>query len=477
MADPINSKAARTEADVERQLAEQLPTKAQEAFDRGPVTLEDGTETFLLDPIVINVETDPNAQEFGFGSSAVGGEAFGTNLEGFSLAGEANFEGVSTVGGDTTIGPDFTPVTFDSIGGANAISPADDIGVNFGQARGNQVPGERAITDPAPQPDFTGVGNEVGGEGAITGINETIGPNFSNPTGTGPEDPGGNGNSPTEMQANVGGNIRQTVTRPNSPDWRFRIGLLPGSEVLYKDGDSSSLLSPLLKTDGVIFPYTPNVLVNYRANYDKVSPTHSNFPTYFYQSSEVSDVQINATFTAQSVEEADYMMAMIHFFRSSTKMFYGQDANKGQPPPLVSVTGFGQHQFNFHKAVVSQFNYSLPDEVDYIRTSAGGNGSLQAQATRAQLSGGSGDFGMFGIATRIGRLLGIGAEAGAEGPGGGFAAANEGTDLSRADASYVPTKIEVSLILLPVVTRAEQSNRYSTKDYANGKGLSQRGHW
>jgi hypothetical protein len=102
---------------------------------------------------------------------------------------------------------------------------------------------------------------------------------------------------------------------------------------------------------------------------------------------------------------------------------------------------------------------------------------LQAQATRAQLSGGSGDFGMFGIATRIGRLLGIGAEAGAEGPGGGFAAANEGTDLSRADASYVPTKIEVSLILLPVVTRAEQSNRYSTKDYANGKGLSQRGHW
>ena len=389
MADPINSKAARTEADVERQVAEQLPDKAQDAFDSGPVTLEDGTQAFVLDPVVVNVETDPNAQEFGFGSSVVGREASGTNLEGFSLAGEANFEGVSTVGGDTTIGPDFTPVTFDSIGGANAISPADDIGVNFGQARGNQVPGTRAITDPAPQPDFTGVGNEVGGEGAITGINGTIGPDFSNPTGTGPEDPGGNGNSPIDLQAKATSGGRQTVTRTNSPDWRFRIGLLPGSEVLYKDGDSSSLLSPLLKTDGVIFPYTPNVLVNYRANYDKVSPTHSNFPTYFYQSSEVSDVQINATFTAQSVEEADYMMAMIHFFRSSTKMFYGQDANKGQPPPLVSVTGFGQHQFNFHKAVVSQFNYSLPDEVDYIRTSAGGNGSLQSQATRAQLSGGS----------------------------------------------------------------------------------------
>lgn len=249
---------------------------------------------------------------------------------------------------------------------------------------------------------------------------------------------------------------------------------MPGSDVLYRDGDSSSILSPLLKTDGVIFPYTPNVMVNYRANYDKVSPTHSNYPTYFYQSSEVSDVQINATFTAQSTDEADYMMAMIHFFRSATKMFYGQDTNRGAPPPLVSVTGFGQHQFNFHKAVVSQFNYSLPDGVDYIRTSAGGPSSIKAQSTRAQLSGGQGNFGIFGIASRIGRLFGIGADIGAETQ---FKAANEGTNLARANSSYVPTKIEVSLILLPVVTRAEQSKNYSTKDYANGAGLSQRGQW
>ena len=249
---------------------------------------------------------------------------------------------------------------------------------------------------------------------------------------------------------------------------------MPGSEVLYRDGDQYSILNPLLKTDGVVFPYTPNVMVNYRANYDKVSPTHSNYPTYFYQSSEVSDVQINATFTAQSTDEADYMMAVIHFFRSATKMFYGQDANRGAPPPLVSVTGLGSGQFNFHKAVISQFNYSLPDNVDYIRTSIGGPNSIKAQSTRATLEGGGGNFGIFGIASRIGRLFGIGATPGAETQ---FQAANEGTNLAKAGSSYVPTKIEVSLILLPVVTRAEQSKRYSTKDYANGDGLSQRGHW
>lgn len=385
---------------------------------------------------------------------------------------------------NTTFGPDFRPISTGAQGGDGGFdgqllnSPTSP---DFTPIQSGGIGGDRAITGPTEQigPDFTGVGvgaAGVGGQGAIT-EGTAIGPDFSNPIGTGPETPGGGGWDPKTLVGSAAGIGRQTVTKPGTEDWRFRIGLMPGSNVLYRDGNSQSLLSPLLKTDGVVFPYTPNVLVNYRANYDKVSPTHSNFPTYFYQSSEVSDVQINATFTAQSVDEADYMMAMIHFFRSATKMFYGQDTNRGAPPPLVSVTGLGQHQFNFHKAVISQFNYSLPDDVDYIRTSAGGAGSIQAQSTRANLSGGSGNFGIFGIASRIGRLLGIGAEAGAEGPASGFKAANEGTNLARASASYVPTKMEVSLILLPVVTRAEQSKFYSTKDYANGAGLSQRGHW
>lgn len=377
---------------------------------------------------------------------------------------------------EANLAPNWNPV-IQSTPGDQAVTYTGSVPQpDFTPVQSGGIGGDRAITGPTEQigPDFTPVGAGaagVGGTGAIT-EGTAIGPDFSNPTGTGPTTPGGGGYVPQDVQKIA--TPKQTVTRPNSPDWRFKIGLMPGSDVLYRDGDSSSLLSPLLKTDGVIFPYTPNVLVNYRANYDKVSPTHSNYPTYFYQSSEVSDVQVNATFTAQSTDEADYMMAMIHFFRSCTKMFYGQDVNRGTPPPLVSVTGFGQHQFNFHKAVVSQFNYSLPDNVDYIRTSAGGPSSIRAQSTRAQLSGGQGNFGIFGIASRIGRLFGIGANVGAETQ---FRAANEGTNLARANSSYVPTKIEVSLILLPVVTRAEQSKNYSTKDYANGAGLSQRGQW
>ena len=373
--------------------------------------------------------------------------------------------------------PNFAPVeTNDSAITYTGVTPQPDF---TGIGTGSQVPGERAITGPGEQigPQFgsgetRGTGT-IGGDSAIT-EGDLIGPDFSNPggTGKGPQDDtwGGGGYVPTS-----GIQTSPVNSRPLSEDWRFKIGLLPSSTVLYKDGDPSSILSPLLATDGVIFPYTPNVLVNYRSNYEKTAPTHSNYPSYFYQSSEISDVQVNATFTAQSVAEADYLLAVIHFFKSATKMFYGQDQNRGLPPPLVAVSGFGQHQFNFHKAVVSQFNYSLPDDVDYIRTSDGGVGSIQAQSTRAQLSGGTGNFGIFGIASRIGRLFGIGATEGAESTG--FTAANEGTNLAKKGATYVPTKIEISLILLPVVTRAEQSKNFSLKEYAQGRGLSQRGQW
>jgi hypothetical protein len=117
-------------------------------------------------------------------------------------------------------------------------------------------------------------------------------------------------------------------------DWRFRIKLAPDSNVLYRS-EKPGILAPLDATGGVIFPYTPQVMVNYQANYSETQPTHSNYKQYFYQSSQISDIQITGTFTAQSTKEADYILAATHFFRSATKMFYGQDQNRGMPPPLV----------------------------------------------------------------------------------------------------------------------------------------------
>ena len=66
-------------------------------------------------------------------------------------------------------------------------------------------------------------------------------------------------------------------------------------------------------------------------------------------------------------------------------MFYGQDQNprNGTPPPLVYLNGLGTFQFDNHPLAVTNFTYSLPNEVDYIRAGSTTNepGSSTANQT------------------------------------------------------------------------------------------------
>ena len=124
-------------------------------------------------------------------------------------------------------------------------------------------------------------------------------------------------------------------------DWRVKLRLAPQATYLYK-APEPGILAPLAVTDGIIFPYTPTIDVQYRAEYQNYSPTHSNYQHYFYKNSSVQTVQLQAEFTAQDTIEAEYLLAVIHFLKSASKMFYGQDAERGSPPPLLYLTGLGE---------------------------------------------------------------------------------------------------------------------------------------
>jgi len=262
-------------------------------------------------------------------------------------------------------------------------------------------------------------------------------------------------------QANLN---EENTTDGTGKDWRFRMRLAPSSEVLYKS-NNPGILTPLKATDGVIFPYTPQVMVNYQANYSETTPTHSNYKQYFYQSSQISDIQITGTFTAQSTKEADYLLATTHFLRSATKMFYGQDSERGNPPPLVFLEGFGDDQFNNQPCVIQQFNYVLPPDVDYVRTS-NAQGGIDLTEQRVARNGYRSPL------TRLFELFQNGISKGAESNYYG----NRSSSLANQGSSYVPTKMEVMLTLHPIVSRKRQSGEFSLNDYANGSGL-RRGFW
>ena len=247
-------------------------------------------------------------------------------------------------------------------------------------------------------------------------------------------------------------------------DWRVRLGLAPGANYLYKAPDvQESILAPLAATDGIVFPYTPIINVSYLANYDSTAIQHSNYKVYQYQNSAVEQVTITCDFTAQSTQEANYMLAVIHFLRSVTKMFYGRDQNpiRGTPPPLCYLTGLGQYQFNAHPLLISGFTYNLPNDVDYIRAvmpaSFGPTGNSIGDTPKA--TGGTTQQ------TRLGQ--GNPGQAGFGGNPNPAALSPNGSPGST-QPTYVPTKINIQISAYPVVPRAVASNDFSFKQYATG---------
>ena len=239
----------------------------------------------------------------------------------------------------------------------------------------------------------------------------------------------------------VAGAIEAKSAARNS-DWRVRLALAPSADYLYK-ATPAGILAPLAATDGVVFPYTPAINISYAATYAGTHPTHTNYKINQYVNSHIADISVTADFTCQDTFEANYLLACIHFFKSMTKMFYGQDENpkNGTPPPLGFFHGLGTFQFNRHPVGITNFAYSLPKDVDYIR------------ATNTDTATAGADTTLIG-----GQLS----------PGGAKPPTNFKV-TEKTGITYIPTKMTMTLTCIPIISRNTISNKFSLKDYATGK--------
>lgn len=246
-------------------------------------------------------------------------------------------------------------------------------------------------------------------------------------------------------------------------DWRVRISLAPSAPYFYNVAGQNDILWPLKATSGVVFPYTPNVSLSYTANYDAIEPTHSNYKIFSYRGSSVSDITITAEFTAQNVAEATYLRAVIHFFRSSSKMFYGQDQSPkaGIPPPLLYLSGFGEYQFDNHPMVLNQFQYTLPNDVDYIMA-----GDIRQSLVQGNQQVNAPGSSSNPIVAQINRLAANRLQK------GGLNQPPTFRNVVSGETTRIPTKMSMTLNFHPIVTRRMISDKFSLKDYATGKLLN-----
>lgn len=163
----------------------------------------------------------------------------------------------------------------------------------------------------------------------------------------------------TVTAEDVSGNI--STTTDSVDDWRVSLSLPPSLRV-------GGLLQPLQDIGNrLVFPFTPSILYEAGANYNQIHPTHSNYPFNAYQNSQVSNITITGDFVNENQSDGKYYVAVLHYLKSMTKMFYGNGANLGNPPPVCRLNGYGKHVLNNIPVVITTFTTDFPADVDYIQ--------------------------------------------------------------------------------------------------------------
>lgn len=156
---------------------------------------------------------------------------------------------------------------------------------------------------------------------------------------------------------------------PGLPDHRVKI-IVPESYIKMStrgnimDGSGGHIYN----NQGIVFPYTPTIGYEHKADYTDQKIMHSNYTQYFYQRSYVSPFTITGKFTVQNDGDAMAYLATVHLLRALTKMLYGGDAGdemSGSPPPVCRLKAYGDYMLDGVPISITGVKFELPDTVDY----------------------------------------------------------------------------------------------------------------
>jgi hypothetical protein len=186
-------------------------------------------------------------------------------------------------------------------------------------------------------------------------------------------------------------NVSQPLVKVNpingqstSKDLRTKIRV-PGNYL--SGGQSGGWLAPELgEIGGIIFPYTPTISFESKADYSAQTPMHSNYTQYFYKNSSVAPITITGKFSVQNDKDARVYIATITLLRALTKMLWGNDANAGSPPPICRLDAYGELMFKNVPVAITNFRTDLPNTVDYFTLDKKGGGNVASVPTLSEIS-------------------------------------------------------------------------------------------
>jgi len=153
---------------------------------------------------------------------------------------------------------------------------------------------------------------------------------------------------------------------PNVLQGRASISAMGNGALIF--GGAGAIMAPLRERGELIFPYTPALQVGSTAEYEPSNISHTITKNQSYTKTFINEIVLTADFTAQTITEARYMLACMHFFRSVTKSYFGETNGDiaGAPPPVVKFNYLGDQMFNNVPVVIKSYAYTLPPDVDYV---------------------------------------------------------------------------------------------------------------
>lgn len=247
-----------------------------------------------------------------------------------------------------------------------------------------------------------------------------------------------------------------------SNDWRVRLSL-----PTWPSFRTSPVLAPLKDAGGLIFPYTPQIQIQQSTTYQAVSPVHNNYSFNAYKNSDPGSITITAPMYCEDSEQALYWIAALHYLRSASKMFSGNDPKAGNPPPIVKLNGYGNYVFRNVPVVITNFSLNLDKDVDYISCNVVGSAAGAIAGLADSISGLADAFGSSGkdsineVSAGIGEIAGL---LGTFGIGGS----------TSGGVTHVPTKSTFTVTLKPTYSRTTvrkfSLDQFVTGGYMGGTG-------
>jgi hypothetical protein len=153
----------------------------------------------------------------------------------------------------------------------------------------------------------------------------------------------------------------------------FRVRLRVPAKYL----DPGGMTAPLISLGGIIFPYTPTISYEAKADYGASNPMHSNFAVNFYQRSSISAISITGKFSVQNTKDAEIYLATMHLLKALIRMRSGGanngDKDSGAPPPVCRLDGYGTMMLENAPVVITSYRAEFPDSVDYFTVSLNDN--------------------------------------------------------------------------------------------------------